>query len=76
MKPRITLRQALADPALLGAVRATHAGHRIFGDDEVALTRLDSELRVTLGGAAYEAALNEGAGLDGDAAVELALRAL
>jgi tetratricopeptide (TPR) repeat protein len=62
--------------ALLGAIRATQAGHRIFGDDEVALARLDSELRATLGDAAYETAVAQGAALDGDAAVELALRAL
>ena len=61
---------------LLGAVTATQAGHRIFGRDEATLAELDSQLRQLLGDAAYEAALAEGAALDGDAAVELALRAL
>ena len=37
---------------------------------------LDARLRRELGDAAYEAALGDGAGLDGDAAVEHALRAL
>ena len=70
------LERPLDAAELLGAIRATQAGHRIFGDDEVALTRLDSELRTTLGEAVYDAALSRGAALDGDAAVELALRAL
>jgi predicted ATPase/DNA-binding SARP family transcriptional activator len=61
---------------LLGAVRATPAGHRIFGTDEVALTELGARLRQSLGEEDYEAARREGAGLDGDAAVEHALRAL
>jgi predicted ATPase len=61
---------------LVGALRATQAGHRIFGTDEVALTELDAELRETLGVEAHEAARRDGAALDGDAAVEHALRAL
>jgi len=61
---------------LLGAIQATQAGHRVFGADEVALLDLDRRLRSTLGSVAYEAALAEGAALDGDAAVEHALLAL
>ena len=61
---------------LLGAVRATQAGHRIFGADDAALTELAARLRSELGDDAYEEALDEGAGLDGDDAVEHALRAL
>lgn len=61
---------------LEGAVRATHAGHRIFGADEAALAELSSRLRSVLGDEAYEAAFSEGAALDGDAALEHALRAL
>ena len=65
------------DAAVLeGAVRATAAGHRIFGADEVALTELAALLRAELGADAYEAARRQGAVLDGDAAVEHALRAL
>ncbi len=61
---------------LTGSVLATHAGHRIFGEDEAALAELGQRLREALGDETYEAALAEGAELDGDAAVELALRAL
>ena len=61
---------------LTGSVLATHAGHRIFGEDEAALAELGQRLREALGDEAYETALAEGAELDGDAAVELALRAL
>jgi hypothetical protein len=61
---------------LLGAVRATQAGHRIFGADDAALVELAARLRGELGDDAYEEALDEGAGLDGDDAVEHALRAL
>lgn len=65
------------DAAVLeGAVRSTDAGHRIFGADEVALTELGAQLRTALGDKEYQAALDEGAALDGDAAVERALRAL
>ena len=65
------------DAAVLeGAVRATHAGHRIFGADEVALDELSARLRAALGDAAYAAARRQGAALDGDAAVEHALAAL
>ena len=64
------------DAAVLeGAVRATAAGHRIFGADEVALDRARPRLRVALGDEAYEAARRRGAALDGDAAVEHALHA-
>jgi hypothetical protein len=61
---------------LLGAIRATAAGHRIFGADEVALVELDVLLRRELGPEASETARRRGAALDGDAAVEHALRAL
>jgi predicted ATPase/DNA-binding SARP family transcriptional activator len=65
------------DAAVLeGAVRATEAGHRIFGADEVALAELGDRLRSVLGEDAYETARREGSVLDGDAAVEHALRAL
>jgi predicted ATPase/DNA-binding SARP family transcriptional activator len=65
------------DAAVLeGAVRATTAGHRIFGADENALAELGVRLRARLGDEGYEAARREGAVLDGDAAVEHALRAL
>ena len=60
---------------LTGSVLATHAGHRIFGEDEAALAELGQRLREALGDEVYEAALAEGAELDGDAAVELALGA-
>ena len=65
------------DAAVLeGAVRSTAAGHRIFGADEAALDELGARLRAALGDEDYRAALDEGATLDGDAAVEHALRAL
>jgi hypothetical protein len=65
------------DAAILeGAVRATAAGHRIFGADAVALDQLSARLRAELGDDAYEAARDAGAVLDGDGAVEHALRAL
>jgi hypothetical protein len=65
------------DAAVLeGAVRATAAGHRIFGTDEVLLGRLGEQLRVELGADRYEDARRRGAGLDGDGAVEYALGAL
>ena len=65
------------DAAVLeGAVRATPFGHRIFGADAAALNELGAQLRIVLGDEAYEAARREGAGLDGDAAVEHALQAL
>jgi predicted ATPase/DNA-binding SARP family transcriptional activator len=65
------------DAAVLeGAVRATGAGHRIFGADEVVLAELGARLCAALGEEAYDAALREGARLDGDAAVEHALRSL
>jgi tetratricopeptide (TPR) repeat protein len=62
--------------ALEGAVRATRAGHEIFGADEVALAALGSRLRGHLGDETYDQARAEGAELDGDAAAELALAAL
>ena len=61
---------------LVGAVTHTTAGHRLFGDDEIAIAELGERLRARLGDAAYEAAIGEGAVLDGDAAVEHALRSL
>lgn len=65
------------DAAVLeGAVRATSAGHRIFGEDEAALDKLSAHLRAVLGDGIYETALRKGAALDGDAAVEHALSAL
>ena len=65
------------DAAVLeGAVRATGAGHRIFGADERALAELGRRLRTELGDDEYEAAVREGAALDGDGAVEHALRVL
>jgi predicted ATPase/DNA-binding SARP family transcriptional activator len=65
------------DAAVLeGAVRATGAGHRIFGADEVALAELGVQLRTALGDHVYQVALDEGAALDGDSAVERALGAL
>lgn len=59
-----------------GAVRATGAGHRIFGADEIALNELRVQLRTALGDDEYDRAQREGARLDGDAAVEHALRVL
>src|SRR5690606_3227679 len=41
---------------LVGAVRATDAGHRIFGADQAALDELDRLLRAVLGDEAYAAA--------------------
>jgi hypothetical protein len=65
------------DAAVLeGSVRATAAGHRIFGADERALAELGARLQAALGDEAYETARREGARLDGDAAVEHALAAL
>lgn len=65
------------DAAVLeGAVRTTTAGHRIFGADEAALDALAERLREALGEAEYSAARRTGAELDGDAAVEFALRSL
>jgi len=65
------------DAAVLeGAIRATLAGHRIFGDDEVSLDALSATLRAELGEAAYSAAVREGSVLDGNAAVEHALAVL
>jgi predicted ATPase/DNA-binding SARP family transcriptional activator len=65
------------DAALLeGAVRATAAGHRIYGADEVTLHELGARLRTELGGTEYGAARAEGARLDGNAATDHALRAL
>lgn len=61
---------------LLGAIRATGAGHRIFGEDRVTLDELEHRLRSALGEDQWSAAFAEGAALDGDAAVEHALRSL
>jgi hypothetical protein len=70
------LERPLEAARLLGAVRATQAGHRIFGADEAALDQLESQLRATLGDTAYDGEFRAGATLDGDDAVELALGAL
>jgi predicted ATPase/DNA-binding SARP family transcriptional activator len=61
---------------LLGAVRATESGHRIFGADELALAQLGHELEQRLGAASYARALADGAALDGAGAAAHALRAL
>jgi predicted ATPase/DNA-binding SARP family transcriptional activator len=61
---------------LVGAVQGTTEGHRIFGADEAALDELEALLRSALGDGPYEEARNEGARLDGDDAVEHALRSL
>lgn len=61
---------------LVGAIRATPAGHRIFGADEVALDELSRHLAEELGPEACAAALDRGRELDGNAAVEHALAAL
>jgi tetratricopeptide (TPR) repeat protein len=61
---------------LLGAVRATESGHRIFGSDEVALTQLGHELERRLGMTDFEAATGDGAALGGAGAAAHALRAL
>ena len=61
---------------LEGAVRSTRAGHRIYGQDEENLRALGVVLRDALGDTDYEDARRHGAELDGDAAVEFALRAL
>jgi predicted ATPase/DNA-binding SARP family transcriptional activator len=62
--------------ALLGAVRATRAGHRIFGADEIVLAELGARLRAALGDDVFEESHRRGAALDGDAAAELGLQAL
>ena len=54
---------------LVGAVTTTSSGHRLFGADEVAMGALAAQLRASIGGAAYDAAVDEGRVLDGDAAV-------
>ena len=70
-------RGAARDAAvLLGAVRSPHAGHRVFGADEATLAALGERLRAQLGEEAFAGASAEGAALDGDAVVEVALRAL
>jgi hypothetical protein len=61
---------------LAGAVVTTSAGHRLFGEDKVTFSALTARLRVALGDNTYDAAMREGAALDGDAAVEHALRSL
>lgn len=61
---------------LVSAIHTTTAGHRVFGTDEVMLKVLDEQLRRMLGDTAYDEAQAAGAGLDGDAAVDYALRAL
>jgi predicted ATPase len=61
---------------LLGAVRATESGHRIFGTDALALAELGTELERRLGATEYAAAIGDGVALDGGGAVAHALRAL
>ncbi|HEU4840318.1 MAG TPA: BTAD domain-containing putative transcriptional regulator [Ilumatobacteraceae bacterium] len=61
---------------LVGAVTNTTSGHRLFGYDEIAIAELGSRLRAAMGDVAYDAAVAAGAVLDGDAAVEHALRSL
>lgn len=61
---------------LEGAVRATDAGHLIFGADELALREIGDRLRRALGDDTYELARSEGAMLDGQAAAEHALASL
>ena len=61
---------------LVGAVRGTTEGHRIFGDDEATLAQLAERLRRVLGDERYDAAIARGAMLDGHGAVEHALRSL
>lgn len=61
---------------LEGAVRATGAGHRIFGADELALREIGERLRRALGDSAYHVARSEGAVLDGQSAAEHALDSL
>jgi len=65
------------DAAVLeGAIRATLAGHRIFGADEVSLSELSRTLESAMGPKAYADALRTGATLDGNAAVDHALGVL
>jgi len=71
-----TLERHDAAAVLLGALRATSEGHRIFGDDEVALTQLADRLRGVLGDEGYATATSHGAVLDGPSAVDHALRSL
>jgi hypothetical protein len=61
---------------LLGAVRATEAGHRIYGSDEITMQELEAALRADLGDEVLRAEMADGAVLDGSAAVEHALRCL
>ncbi|MGF1597411.1 MAG: BTAD domain-containing putative transcriptional regulator [Acidimicrobiales bacterium] len=61
---------------LEGAVRATDAGHRIFGADELALREIGARLRTALGSEIYEVARSQGAVLDGRTAAEHALASL
>ena len=70
------LGRAEAAAVLLGAIVTTEAGHRLFGDDEIAIAALGEQLGDELGADDYNAALRFGATLDGDAAVEHALRSL
>ena len=61
---------------LVGAVRATQAGTASSARTRPRSPSSARSCVQLLGDDAYEAALAEGAALDGDAAVELALRAL
>ncbi len=70
------LGRAEAAAVLVGAILTTESGHRLFGDDALAIAALGEEFRDHLGADRYDAALRVGASLDGDAAVEHALRSL
>ena len=61
---------------LVGAVRSTASGHRIFGADAIALEELAGRLSDELGASRFAAAVAEGERLDDDAAVEHARRSL
>ncbi len=65
-----------AAAVLVGAIDATAAGHRIFGDDEVALAELREQLSAQMGEEQFLAAHRRGAVLDGEAAAEHALASL
>ena len=56
--------------------QAISAAGSCLAQDEIALDETSRRLRMRLGDEEYEAALNDGAALDGDAAVEHASRSL
>ena len=70
------LGRAEAAAVLVGAIVSTESGHRLFGDDELTIAALGRQLRDDLGPGRYDTAFRTGALLDGDAAVEHALRSL